>query len=153
MTQITQIIGMSATLKKIFEHEFKRIKTNLLSLQKFALICFNLRSKNPIDPLNLRHLRSFVQQTITNRKMKHYKTVQVKIHSVGPLVKGDPGHTHDRRNVSFHRIHDDQVMESFSAYLVGEEAHHATLRLGQLLELTYYSMQDGGKFIVNYQYL
>lgn len=45
MTQITQIIGMSATLK------------------------------NPIDPLNLRHLRSFVQQTITNRNT----SVQLKI--------------------------------------------------------------------------
>ncbi len=80
--------------------------------------------------------------------MKHYKTVQVKIHSVGPLVKGDPGHTHDRRNVSFQRIQDDLVMDSFSAYLVGEEAHYATLTLGRLLELTYYSMSDGGKFIL-----
>lgn len=80
--------------------------------------------------------------------MKHYKTTTVKILSVGPLVKGDPGQSHDRRNVCFHRIHDGQEMDSFNAYLVGEEAHRATLRLGQLLELTYYSMSNGGKFIL-----
>lgn len=81
--------------------------------------------------------------------MKHYKTVQVKIHSVGPLFLGDADHSHDRRNVCFHRIQDELMLDCFNAYLIGEDAHKATLKIGFPLEITYYSMQNGGKFIVD----
>lgn len=85
--------------------------------------------------------------------MKQYKTVQVKIHSVGPLVIKDNDNAHNLRNVCFHRYLHGEIPECFNAYLVGEDAQHAILMLGRVIELTYFAMQNGGKFIVNYQYL
>lgn len=87
------------------------------------------------------------------REMTHYKTILVTLVSVGPLIKGDTNQSHDRRLVSYDRVlPDGRIYDRSSVYFTGESAHHANLRFGHLMELSYYSKSDGSKVMAEYKY-
>lgn len=86
--------------------------------------------------------------------MTHYKTILVTLVSVGPLIKGDASQSHDRRLVCYDRILEDgSYYDRSSVYFTGENAHKATLRFGQRMELTYFAKNDGAKIMSEYKYI
>ena len=88
------------------------------------------------------------------QKMTHYKTILVTLFSVGPLIKGDTERTPDKRQITYDRILESgESYDRGHVYFTGDSAHHADLKFGSIMELTYYSKNDGGKVMRDYRYV